>query len=83
MVAQGAAEIYLRLLTRADDREKKWDHASGALVVEEAGGRVTDIAGRPLEFTHGSELTNNRGVVATIGWLHDDVLEALAACAVR
>jgi len=83
VVAQGAAEIYLRLPTRADYREKIWDHAAGALLVEEAGGRVTDIAGRRLEFRHGSELTNNRGVVATNGWLHDEVLKALTACAVR
>ena len=79
VVARGSAEIYLRLPTRADYREKIWDHAAGVLVVEEAGGRATDVAGRPLEFTHGSELTNNRGIVATNGLLHDAVLETLAA----
>jgi 3'(2'), 5'-bisphosphate nucleotidase len=39
---------------------------------------VTDISGRRLEFTHGSELTANRGIVATNGHLHQPVLEALA-----
>src|SRR5262249_29181499 len=39
-VARGEASIYLRLPTRQDYREKIWDHAAGAIVVEEAGGRV-------------------------------------------
>jgi 3'(2'), 5'-bisphosphate nucleotidase len=79
VVARGEAEIYLRLPTRADYREKIWDHAGGVLILEEAGGRVTDVAGRPLEFTHGRELTANRGVIATNGRLHDRVLEALGS----
>ena len=76
-MGRGEAEVYLRLPTRADYREKIWDHAAGVLVVEEAGGTVTDIAGRPLEFTHGRELTANRGVVVTNGRLHDRVLDAI------
>ena len=77
VVARGEAEIYLRMPTRADYREKIWDHAAGALIVEEAGGTVTDIAGRPLEFHHGRELSANRGVIVTNGWLHGRVLGAL------
>lgn len=73
----GQAEIYLRLPTRADYREKIWDHAAGALLVEEAGGRVTDIHGCPLDFSKGRELSDNRGVVATNGHLHDAVLSAI------
>ena len=77
VVARGEAEMYLRLPTSAEYREKIWDHAAGALVITEAGGRVTDIAGRALEFTHGCELSNNRGIVATNGLLHDRVLAVL------
>jgi 3'(2'), 5'-bisphosphate nucleotidase len=77
LVATGAAEIYLRLPTRADYVEKIWDHAAGALVVTEAGGTVTDVEGRPLDFTHGYELRANRGVVATNGLVHEPVLEAI------
>jgi 3'(2'), 5'-bisphosphate nucleotidase len=77
IVARGEAEAYLRLPTRADYREKIWDHAAGVLIVEEAGGTVTDIDGRPLEFTHGSELSANRGVIVTNGRLHDPILRAL------
>jgi 3'(2'), 5'-bisphosphate nucleotidase len=77
VVARGEADIYLRLPTKKDYHEKIWDHAGGVLVVEEAGGRVTDVAGRPLDFTQGRELRNNRGVIVTNGLLHAAVLAAL------
>lgn len=79
LLARGDASIYLRLPTRADYREKIWDHAAGALLVEEAGGRVTDVAGHPLDFSRGRTLTANRGVIATNGLLHDAVLAATGA----
>ncbi|QDT14707.1 3'(2'),5'-bisphosphate nucleotidase [Alienimonas californiensis] len=78
-VARGGAEIYLRLPTRPGYVERIWDHAAGVAVIEEAGGRVTDVDGRPLDFTHGRGLERNRGVIATNGPLHDAVLEAAAA----
>jgi 3'(2'), 5'-bisphosphate nucleotidase len=77
VVARGEAEIYLRMPTRTDYREKIWDHAAGALIVEEAGGTVTDITGRPLVFHHGRELSDNRGVIATNGKLHTRILDAM------
>ena len=46
VVARGEADIYLRLPTRADYREKIWDHAAGALIVTEAGGVVSDLDGQ-------------------------------------
>ena len=79
VVARGEADVYLRLPTRADYREKIWDHAGGVLVVEEAGGRVTDVAGKDLEFTHGRELAQNRGVVVSNALLHDHIISALAS----
>lgn len=78
-VARGDASIYLRLPTRADYEEKIWDHAAGWSVVTEAGGKVTDIAGRPLDFSLGRTLSANRGVVATNGRLHDKVIAAVTS----
>jgi 3'(2'), 5'-bisphosphate nucleotidase len=77
VVARGEADIYMRLPANATYREKIWDHAGGVLIVEEAGGRVTDVMGKPLEFTHGRQLEANRGIIATNGKLHDQVLAAL------
>lgn len=78
-VARGDASIYLRLPTRKDYREKIWDHAAGKAVVEAAGGRVTDVDGRDLDFTHGRTLDQNRGIIATSGPIHDEVLAAVRA----
>ncbi len=79
VTARGEADVYMRLPTRADYEEKIWDHAAGLLIVEEAGGRVSDIHGRPLDFTQGRTLRRNKGVLATNGVLHDAVLAAIAA----
>jgi 3'(2'), 5'-bisphosphate nucleotidase len=76
-VARGDASIYLRLPTRAGYREKIWDHAAGKFVVEQAGGRVTDVNGLPLDFSHGRLLERNRGVIATDGRFHDQILVAV------
>jgi 3'(2'), 5'-bisphosphate nucleotidase len=79
LVARGDAEAYLRLSGGAGYVERIWDHAAGALLLEEAGGTVTDTLGRPLDFGRGRGLEGNRGVVATNGRFHDAVLAALAA----
>jgi 3'(2'), 5'-bisphosphate nucleotidase len=76
-VARGDASIYLRLPTRKDYEEKIWDHAAGWLVVKEAGGQVTDVNGRALNFSLGRTLRDNSGVVATNGLLHESVISAV------
>ncbi len=45
-----------------------WDIAAGVVLVEEAGGRVTDLLGRPLRTVSGDVLASN-------GHLHDRILE--------
>lgn len=64
-VAAGRLDAYWELKLHA------WDVAAGNLIVEEAGGRVTDARGGPPPSS-GVE------VVATNGLLHDAVLEQLA-----
>ena len=79
VVAQGDAEIYMRLPTRKDYVERIWDHAAGALLLTEAGGQVTDCTGASLDFSCGQGLEHNHGIIATNGKLHSEVIEALAA----
>jgi len=78
-VARGDAEVYLRLPKSETYQEKIWDHAAGALVVTEAGGRVTDAEGRPLDFGHGPRLVRNKGVVASSGPHHDRIVDVVRA----
>jgi HAL2 family 3'(2'),5'-bisphosphate nucleotidase len=77
IVAAGCAEIYLRIPSQRRRREYIWDHAAGSLIVQEAGGTVTDIDGQDLDFTHGYKLEQNRGVVVSNGVVHERLLEAL------
>lgn len=79
VVARGEAALYLRLpwAEYPDYRENIWDHAAGAIVLEEAGGRVSDIYGKPLEFTTGVKMFNNRGIIASSSDIYDSVLVAL------
>jgi 3'(2'), 5'-bisphosphate nucleotidase len=76
LVARGDASIYLRV-PRGDYRENIWDHAAGLLIVEEAGGRVSDVDGRPFDLTTGRRMTRNRGAVVTAACIHDEVVSAV------
>src|SRR5262245_28723645 len=78
-VARGDAALYLRLPSPASPNyyEKIWDHGAGSIIVEEAGGCVTDMYGKPLDFTQGPKLRANRGVVVSNGSLHAAVIDAL------
>ncbi|MCJ7523706.1 MAG: 3'(2'),5'-bisphosphate nucleotidase, partial [Candidatus Aminicenantes bacterium] len=80
IVASGDADIYLRIPNPAtpDYREKIWDHSAGSLIVEEAGGWVSDIDGKKLDFAAGKTLRNNRGILASNGRIHSRVLEIIA-----
>jgi myo-inositol-1(or 4)-monophosphatase len=49
---------------------KPWDIAGGSLIVEEAGGRVTDVFGGPFTSRSGS-------VLATNALLHESMLEVV------
>ncbi|WP_342596828.1 3'(2'),5'-bisphosphate nucleotidase [Cyanobacterium aponinum UTEX 3222] len=79
IVASGEAALYLRLPSPKypDYRENIWDHAAGAIVVEEAGGKVTDMYGNPLDFFTATKMMENRGVVVSNSKIHEKVLEAL------
>lgn len=79
VLAAGGGELLLRLLSvsQPDYREMIWDQAAGSIVLEEAGGRITDLSGRTLDFGQGRTLAENRGVCASNGLVHDAALGAL------
>jgi len=78
LLARGDGEIYLRL-PRKGYIENVWDHAPGTLLLQEAGGRVSDLSGADLDFSTGRAMTRNYGVLATNGLLHETVLAAVKA----
>ncbi len=79
LIAAGVGDVLFRLIGShsPDYREKIWDHAAGMRVVEEAGGTVTDLDGKPLDFAAGRTLANNRGLIASNGHLHEIALDAV------
>lgn len=77
-IARGDGDVYLRLpVGDGSYQEKIWDHAAGSLLVEEAGGRVSDCRGKDLNFGVGRTLRENRGVVASRKELHAKVIDAV------
>ena len=79
VLAARHADLLLRFPTDPGSHDAVWDHAAGALLVSEAGGQVSDLAGRPLDFSTGRRLVNNSGLLASNGWLHDAALRAIEA----
>jgi 3'(2'), 5'-bisphosphate nucleotidase len=77
LLARGDVSIYLRLPTQRSYVETLWDHAAGSIIVREAGGMVTDLRGRALDFSAGRKLERNKGIVATNGKLHSQVVQAV------
>jgi len=79
LLAGGSVDAYLRLPSSKNSHysEKIWDHAAGAVIVEAAGGKVTDIHGKALDFSLGKELTANKGIVASHGKIHQKIIEAI------
>lgn len=75
-MARGDVSIFLRF-PRGGYVENIWDSAPAAIIVEEAGGRVTDGRGRPLDFSLGRKLDNDDGIVATNGHMHDAIIAAV------
>ncbi|TCD64798.1 hypothetical protein EIP91_003610 [Steccherinum ochraceum] len=76
-LARGDGGVYLRMPTGTGYREKIWDHAPGSLLVEEAGGKVTDSRGEDLRFDLGRDLGENYGVIVAGEGVHSSVLDAV------
>ena len=77
VLARAGAEFYVRL-PKPGYVEWIWDHAAGNVVVEEAGGTMTDVEGRPIDFSLGAQLSPNvAGVLASNGGVfHSALVEA-------
>jgi 3'(2'), 5'-bisphosphate nucleotidase len=78
-VARGDAEYYVRL-PRPDYIENIWDHAAASVVLQEAGGTVTDTKGCVLDFGLGAQLSPHvRGILASNGgWFHASLVQSYA-----
>ena len=70
LVAAGKADAVISL-----EPKNEWDVAAGALLVEAAGGVVTDVNGRPMEFNRRDTLVD--GVIAAGPSTHAAIWELM------
>lgn len=73
-VARGEADVYANVYETFFD----WDICAGHILVTEAGGRVTDLAGNPVVYA-ADRFAQMRGLLATNGVFHDAAVKLLAA----
>ncbi len=76
MVARGEADVYANTYERFFD----WDICAGHILVTEAGGEVTDLAGQPIRY-QAADFAQTRGLLATNGRIHADCVSRLAGAA--
>ena len=73
LIAEGLRDLYVN----PAGHSKLWDACGPEAILVEAGGRLTDLRGEPLDY-RGRELGNTRGLIASNGVLHDEVVARLA-----
>jgi 3'(2'), 5'-bisphosphate nucleotidase len=74
LVARGEADVYVNSYEAFHD----WDVCAGHILVEEAGGRVTGLAGQELQYGLPGA-AQAKGLLATNGKLHDEVIRRWSA----
>jgi 3'(2'), 5'-bisphosphate nucleotidase len=72
LIVEQQCDLYVHL----SPRTKQWDTCAPEVILQEAGGRITDLFGRPLRYNH-ADVQNRNGVVASNGISHNRIVELL------
>ena len=75
MVADGTADLYIKPMD--ENRSFSWDFLPGILIVNEAGGIVSDLKGNNIKFNNEKCIITAPGLVASNGFLHEEILKYL------
>jgi 3'(2'), 5'-bisphosphate nucleotidase len=73
LVAAGEVEAYVA----PGYAGKRWDACAADALVTAAGGVLTDTYGDPIDY-RASSLSNNRGLLASNGRVHEALVQGLA-----
>jgi 3'(2'), 5'-bisphosphate nucleotidase len=73
-IARGIADAYVA----PHYAGKRWDACASDALVTAAGGKLTNANGELFDY-RAAELDNDRGIVASNGFLHDTIIERLTA----
>lgn len=72
LITETAADLYIHL----SPRTKLWDTCGPQIILEEAGGRLTDLFGEAFRYDI-EDVQNHGGIVATNGKVHEEVIRRL------
>lgn len=72
LIAEREADAYIHL----SPRTKVWDTCAPQIILEEAGGVLTDLFGEKYRYDR-EDLQNHGGIVATNGAVHEEVIARL------
>jgi len=73
LLVEQQCDVYIHLSSRT----KQWDTCAPEVILTEAGGRVSDLFGYPLNYNV-PDVQNRNGLVASNGVSHDQIIETLA-----
>lgn len=73
LIVEQQCDLYVHL----SPQTKQWDTCAPEIILSEAGGRLTDLFGRPLGYNR-SDLQNRNGIVASNGVAHPKIIQSLA-----
>ncbi len=73
LIAEQTCDIYIH----PSPRTKLWDTCAPQIILEEAGGRFTDLFGNEMRYDR-AELQNQNGILATNGASHDIAVEIMS-----
>jgi 3'(2'), 5'-bisphosphate nucleotidase len=72
LIAAGQRDLYVNPAAKT----KAWDTCAPEAILVRAGGRLSDLFGTPIDYIR--ELAHRRGLVASNGKVHDEVVGKLA-----
>ena len=73
LLVEQQCDLYIHLSSRT----KQWDTCAPEVILTEAGGRLTDLFGYPLNYNV-PDVQNRNGLVASNGAAHDRITATLA-----
>lgn len=73
LLVERQCDVYIHLSSRT----KQWDTCAPEVILTEAGGRVSDLFGYPLNYNV-PDVQNRNGLVASNGAAHAQIIENLA-----
>jgi len=73
LIIEQQCDVYIHLSSRT----KQWDTCAPEVILTEAGGRLSDLFGYPLNYNV-PDVQNRNGLVASNGVSHEQIIETLA-----